>query len=282
MQKETDMQEDLRNFNKFYAEAIKKVPADSFYRQSMNHKYRHSIDVLHFGQEVLQKTPELAGKTPEFRKVAQQALLFHDVGRFEEAARLYEVEKNNGDLTAASKTQNHGAIGYDLLKDDENYNDIRILFAVRWHGQMPAEIYDSEMYQTVRNLPKFTEITEILRLVRDADKLANLHTIKEQNRLRKDLFYLHLSPAALNAPISEDVKTQFFTGQVVLTATLYSFADRIMQVISWIYDYNYAETKNIFQKYRFADYLLTELAKYHHSTEDIAKIRATVEKKMCL
>lgn len=280
MQKETGMQDDLINFKKFYNEAVQKVPTDSFYRQSIDHKYRHSIDVLHFGQEVLQKTPELAGKTPEFRKVAQQALLFHDVGRFEELVRLYEVEKNNGDLVAASKAQNHGIIGYDLLKDDERYNDMRILFAVRWHGQMPAEICGSEMYQAAQKLPQFTEITEVLRLVRDADKLANLHTIKEQDRLRKDIFYLHLSPEALNAPISEDVKAQFFTGQVVLTATLYSFADRIMQVISWIHDYNYAETKNIFQKYRFADYLLQNLAQYHHNPDDIAKIRAEIAQKM--
>ncbi|MBR6356471.1 MAG: HD domain-containing protein [Alphaproteobacteria bacterium] len=280
MQKETGMQDDLINFKKFYNEAVQKVPTDSFYRQSVDHKYRHSIDVLHFGKEVLQKTPELAGKTPEFRKVAQQALLFHDVGRFEELVRLYEVEKNNGDLVAASKAQNHGIIGYDLLKDDERYNDMRILFAVRWHGQMPAEICGSEMYQAAQKLPQFTEITEVLRLVRDADKLANLHTIKEQDRLRKDIFYLHLSPEALNAPISEDVKAQFFAGQVVLTATLHSFADRIMQVISWIYDYNYTETKNIFKKHQFADYLLQNLAQYHHNADDIAKIRAEIAQKM--
>lgn len=274
------MQKDLCNFKKYYIEATQKIPADSFYRQSVNHKYRHSIDVLHFGREILQNTPELAGKSTEFCTAAQQALLFHDVGRFEEAVHLYEVEQNNGDLVAAYKAQNHGIIGYDLLKNDENYNDMRVLFAVRWHGHMPEEIRCSEMYQVAKNSPQFTEITEILRLVRDADKLANLYVIKKQDHLRKDLFFQQLSPDELCAPISEKVMAQFLAGQVILTATIHSFADRIMQVISWIYDYNYTATKMIFKAHDFGDYLLRELSKYHHNEADIAEIRAALVRQM--
>lgn len=274
------MQNDLRNFKQYYIEATQKIPADSFYRQSVNHKYRHSIDVLHFGREILQNTPELVGKSVEFCKAAQQALLFHDVGRFEETAHLFEVAQNNGDLVAAYKAQNHGIIGYDLLKNDKNYDDMRVLFAVRWHGHMPEEIRCSEMYQAVKNSPQFTEIMEILRLVRDADKLANLYVIKKQDHLRKDLFFHQLLPDELCAPISEKVMAQFLAGQVILTATIHSFADRIMQVISWIYDYNYTATKMIFKAHDFGDYLLRELAKYHHNSDDLAKIRAAVVQKM--
>lgn len=271
---------DLLNFKKYYTDAIQKIPTDSFYRQSVDHKYRHSIDVLHFGREILQKTPELSGESAEFCKAAQQALLFHDVGRFEETVRLYEVEQRQGDLIAAYKSQNHGIIGYDLLKNDKDYNDMRILFAVRWHGQMPADILNSEMYQMVKDSPQFAEIIKILRLVRDADKLANLHTIQKEDRLRKDMFYHHLPANAQQAQISEDVKTQFFSGQVILTASIHSFADRIMQVISWIYDYNYQTTKDIYNTQKFGAYLLSELEKYHHEPKDIAQIRAKVEQQM--
>lgn len=274
------MKNDLINFKNYYTAAAQKIPAESFFMQSVNHKFRHSVEVLHFGQRILRVTPELAAENEDFIKTAQQALLFHDVGRFTEAVQLYEAAQNKGDLTAAFTTDNHGVIGYELLKNDTNYNDMRILFAVRWHGQMPADIRRSEMYQTVEKSPQFAEIIKILRLVRDADKLANLRVIKEQDHLRHDLFYYNLTPETLNAPISGNVKKQFFAGQVILSATVHSFADRILQVLSWIYDFNYQATKLIFNTQKFSDYLLNELKKYHHNSEDIAQIRAATEKQM--
>jgi hypothetical protein len=274
------MRKDFITFKRYYRDTAFKVPEDSFYHQTLNHKFKHSVEVLHIGQTILNNTPELKNATENFKKAAEIALLFHDVGRFEEAVHLYEVEQNNGDLVAAYKAQNHGIIGYDLLKNDENYNDMRVLFAVRWHGHMPEEIRCSEMYQVAKNSPQFTEITEILRLVRDADKLANLYVIKKQDHLRKDLFFQQLSPDELCAPISEKVMAQFLAGQVILTATIHSFADRIMQVISWIYDYNYTATKMIFKAHDFGDYLLRELSKYHHNEADIAEIRAALVRQM--
>lgn len=271
------MREDLINFKKYYLEVVPKVPADSFFRQSMNHKYRHSIDVLHCGQEIMQKTPELANISVQFTNFAEQALLFHDVGRFEEAFLRYEAGKNS-DLTADVLAQfDHGIIGYNLLKENQKYNDLRILFAVRYHGKMMEDVRMSEMWQNVVKSADRDEILQIFYLVRDADKVANLQTARKTDHLKQDIFYKCLSNDAKIAPLTSKVKEQFFTGKTVLSATVQTFADRLLQVLSWIYDFNYEYTKAVFINQGYAQFLFDELVKYHPDKTELQKIKEIIK-----
>ena len=225
---------DLTALKQYYTNAARQVPSDSHYMQTLNHKFGHSQKVLQQGRQILLHTPELQSKDETFRNLAQKALLFHDVGRFEETVRRYKAEQNGAVIAAMSDEYEHCAIGYELLKNQPEYNDMRILFAVRWHGRTMEEVRASAMYQQIKNLPQFEEIMQILYLVRDADKLANLYAAKEQDRLRHDLFYKLIPAEILTAPLSDKVKEQFFSEKVVLSATLTSFADRILQILSWI------------------------------------------------
>ena len=270
------MHEDLINFKHYYLANAPKVPADSFFRQSMNHKYKHSIDVLHWGKKILQNSPELSGVSDEFICYAEKALLFHDVGRFEEAVKRYEISKNNK-LTRDMISQfDHGLIGYELLKDNPQYNDLRILFAVRYHGKMMQDIEALPEYREVLSLPQKDEILQILYLVRDADKLANLQAAKNHNHLKEDIFYKQLTDAAKTAPLTPVVKEQFMEKKIILSSTVKTFSDRLLQVLSWIYDFNYQYTKTVFLKDGCAQFLFDELAKYHTDKNDLQKIKEKV------
>lgn len=267
------MREDFLTFKQYYRETVAKVPADTFYRQTINHKFKHSVEVLHLGQTILHNTPELKNKSLKFIHLAEMALLFHDVGRFEEAYLQYTAEIKNQIITAASNTYDHGLIGYNLLKQNKKYNDNRILFTLKWHGKTTDIIKASKDWQLAQKKTYFNELKQILFLVRDADKLANLHHIKANNRLEKDLFFRQLTKEALHAPISPQVLQEFYQERKVSFPNIYSFADRILMVISWIFDLNYQTSMAIFKQNNYDTFLIKLLRKYHKNTADIQEIK---------
>lgn len=265
------MNNDFLELKKYYREASAKLPNDSFFKQSIDHKFKHSISVLRIGKIVIGGTPELKEQPADFQNFAQAALLFHDVGRFEEAVKRY----NTSDLKADARVLNqydHGFIGYQKLKDNPLYNDIRILLAVCCHGKMMNDVKKYSLWDEAQKSPYATDAKKILYLVRDADKLALLEDIKKEDQLRKDIFFKLLPKEALEAGISENVKQQFFSRQTILSPSIYSFADRILLVLSWIFDLNYPKTKEIFKQEKYAEYLLSMLSQYHPSSQDIDDI----------
>ena len=272
------MKQDFLAFKQYYKQAIDKVPTDSFFYQNINHKFKHSVDVLHIGQKIINETPELKNKSPEFKDIAQKALLFHDVGRFLEALKNYKAEQNHFPL---SPTQyDHGLIGYRLMKKNPLYNDERILFALKHHGKIKSSAERELHRKTIKNSPLIQDITDIIHLVRDADKLANLKVIKKDNHLTKDLFYRNLSKEAREAPLSVTVKEQFIKRQTIRFNTLTSYADRILMVLSWIFDLNYQYAQKLFVLRGYDKYLIKELSRFHHDKKDINLIKSITQKQL--
>jgi len=151
------------------------------------------------------------------------------------------------------------------------------LFAVKYHGQMIEDVYASKLWKEVEKSPYKTETEQILFLVRDADKLANLRVIKNKGHLKEDVFYKQLNDEAKTAGISPEVYAQFFNKKVVLTGTMQTFADRLLMVLSWIFDLNYAYTRQFFVKEQYTGYLIGELQKCRISTEETEKIKKFAE-----
>lgn len=266
------MREDFIEFKKYHNQAAKQVPADSFYLYAINHKFRHSIEVLYNGRILLNKTPELKNKSAEFKHLAELALLFHDVGRFNEAIIQYKTP-------AKAFHYDHGFIGYELLKTNPKYQDMRILFAIRYHGKLIEEAWASSLWQELKDTPQSEDIKKILYLVRDADKLANFYRIKQNDYLFKDLFFKQLTPEALHAELSEKVKQQYLQKKPVALSDVYSFADRILLVLAMYFDLNYKLSKELFMKNGYDKYLLDLLAKYHPHPKDIAAIKKILQDK---
>ena len=271
------MKEDFIEFKKYYLDAVNQVPENSFFHQTINHKFVHSVEVLRCGQTILNQTPELANKTKNFCDLAQKALLFHDVGRFKEAVCHYLSQQQKIDFREYFARYDHGEIGSLILADNPRYNDRRILFAIKWHGKIIEDAVASSDWQEAEKLPEFDDIKKILFLVRDADKLANLYRLKSENRLTKDLFYQQLNLRQLQSPISDIVLNKFFNRQSISFSDVYSFADRIMMVVAWIYDLNYLATKKIFKENGYGEYLLNEILKYHKNRDDTAQIASLIK-----
>lgn len=266
------MKEDLLILKKYYKQAAARIAPDSFFYETLNHKFRHSVAVWQAGRQIMAQTPELSDVSPQFQLLAEQALLFHDVGRFQEAVCRYQAELQNTPMDLLSNQCDHGQIGYDLLKNMPPYNDLRILLAIKCHGKMMEEVRTSDLWQQAEQSPLGKDAEKILYLVRDADKMANLRVIKQNNHLKEDLFFKQLTPQMLNAPISEAVWQQFLQHQTVLFANVRSYADRLLMVLSWIFDLNYYYSKKLFVSEGYARYLLTELSKYHTNTADLDQI----------
>ena len=266
-QLEEKMRDDFIEFKQYYHQSAKQVPADSFYLHAINHKFRHSVEVLHNGQILLNQSPELKNQSKEFKHLAELALLFHDVGRFEEAVLQYKAP-------AQAFHYDHGLMGYELLKTNPKYQDMRILFAIRYHGKLIEEAWESPLWQELKNTPQSEDIKKILYLVRDADKLANFYRIKQNDYLRKDLFYKQLTQETLYAELSEKVKQQYLQKKPIALSDVYSFADRILLVLAMYFDLNYQLSKELFIKKGYDTYLLGLLAEYIKDKAEFAEIKA--------
>ena len=265
------MREDFLELKKYYREAAEKLPVDSFFKQSIDHKFKHSVCVLRVGERIMNSETELKSRPDNFKNIARKALLFHDVGRFEEAVKRYHTPLLKADAQTLNQ-YDHGLIGYQKLKNNPLYNDIRILLAIRYHSKMMNEAKKSSLWVEAQKSPYAKQAEEILYLVRDADKLALLEDMKCEGRLKKDIFFKLLSKEALEAGLSEKVKQQFFAGQTILSSAVYSFADRILLVLSWIFDLNYATSKEMFKQKEYAGYLLEMLKQCNLTDEDIESI----------
>lgn len=258
---------DFINFRKYYQNAAVLLPKDSFYQDFITHKVIHSAEVLRIGRTIMRQMPELNTKSADFKLAAERALLFHDVGRFDEGVLRWQAENNQEEIAASSLKINHCDIGYNILLKAPAYNDPRILAAVKFHGRMMEEVCAAPEWQQFMRLPEKEEIKQILFLTRDADKLANLRSIKKEQRIYHDIFYKQLSPKLRIAPLSKNVIEQFMAGKTILFPTVTSFADRILMVISWFFDINYLASLRICKEECYFEYLLKELKKFNKNKE---------------
>ncbi|MBR1601218.1 MAG: HD domain-containing protein [Alphaproteobacteria bacterium] len=267
------MMQDFIELKKHYQRALNELPKGSFYHFSINHKFRHSVQVLHAGQEIMANSPELADISQEFKTDAERALLFHDIGRFHEMVCIYRDNIKNIIVGAGTNKYDHGFIGYDILKEIPQYNHLKLLLAVKYHGKMMEQVKTSDLWQEAEKSPDEMIIKKILYIVRDADKLANLRVIKSTGHLKEDLFYKQLSPDAKRAGITPEVMAQFENHQVIFFPTIRSYNDRVMMVLSWIFDFNFQYTRKLFLHAGLAYYLFNELLLTGISDDIILKLK---------
>ena len=273
-----NMIQDFLELKKHYQTALSEIPQGSFYHFTINHKFRHSIQVLRAGQEIMAHTPELVDISPEFKADAERALLFHDIGRFNETVCIYRDSLKNVEVAAGSNKYDHGFIGFDILKEIPQYNYLRLLLAVKYHGKMMEQVKASDLWQEAEKSSDEKAIKQILYIVRDADKLANLRVHKTNNHLKEDSFYKQLSPEAKKAGISSEVMRQFENHQVIFFPTIHSYNDRVMMVLSWIFDFNFRYTRELFLNDGYADYLLNELSLNNIPADTIRKLKDIMKK----
>ena len=277
--KDSIMKSLVYDFKWFYKEALQKVNGSTFYINNIRRKYIHSIRVLTIGNKIRNKTALLSNNTTsELEDIAIKALLFHDVGRFEEAVERYKQEENNEFSPVWDRKLNHGMIGVNILKNNPKYNDKRILFAIKFHGEMIEKALNSKEYKEEKDKKVKQEMLHILYLVRDADKLENLYRIKNHNNLQKDVFYKQLAEENKTASLTDKVIKQFLAKKVIKFSSVKTYADRLLMVLSWYFDINYKESIKISKEKQYKKYLLGELEKYNQDKNLQLKIKNMLNK----
>ena len=131
--------------------------------------------------------------------------LFHDIGRFDQ----YKIYETYDDL----KSIDHGDLGYNIFKEFEfknieNYNEV--LEAIKEHNKY-----------------EFNKNNEISKIVRDADKIDIFRiVIKLKNNIKED-------------EISDKVYNDFINKKNIRNVDTKTNVDKLILVLSMIYDLNY-------------------------------------------
>jgi HD superfamily phosphohydrolase YqeK len=187
--------------------------------------------------------------------IAEIAALFHDVGRFKQVAVYGTFEDR--------KSENHGVLGYKILKESGVLNQIPekqaelILTAVKYHNalKLPDKLDKDSI--------------SLLKMLRDADKL-------DIWRVFLEFFELHINDRHsasgfelpdINGYNSEAIKN-IFNKKVVLVAHLTSLNDIKLMQLSWIFDLNFKETFRFMIERDYINKILASLP----DTEEIRRL----------
>lgn len=264
--------QDLINFKQYFQEALNYVLDSEFCTAFAKKKFTHSVQVLEIGRQLMAKDTRLQNRNPEFCQLAEQALLFHDVGRFKEIKLMYDENCEKIANSWFSRKHDHGVYSAEIMGDSCDYNDQRIVLPLKHHGHMIEQFYLEPEFQMITNVELKKEIEEILFLVRDADKLANFYIQKHEDNLHREPFYQLMSEDVAKAPLSTEVMEQFFNHRAIQVKTIKSYADRLVCFISWLFDFNYNTSIKICFDEGYIHNLLDVLSQYNHDTEMQEKI----------
>ncbi len=271
---------DLKIFIAKFKPIYEQVKNDKNCLLFLTQKYRHSIQVLQIGEEIAQKDKLLSQEGPDFLALGKKALLFHDVGRFAETAHLFEQGAFKNNDFWFSRKYDHGVLSYNMMKNENEFNDIRILAALKHHGHMMDVFYGDDEFAHISDPEIHRQMMQILKWVRDADKLSNFYIQKYENNLKLEPFFLTMSDQVRQAPISDAVWAQFDAGQVILTSTIKSYCDRLICFLSWIFDLNYRASYQICAEQGYFYILLNTLAEYNHDTPLQQKITDRIHREL--
>lgn len=255
--------DDLMLFKQKFRPFFEAVKTSGFCREFAAKKYRHSVQVLQIGQEIAVRDETLRKERAPFFALGEKALLFHDVGRFMEIRKMYEDNFFADHNAWFSKHYDHGEMSWQMMKNESEFNDPRILAALKHHGHMMEKFYADPEFQNITDAEIRRQTLAILLWVRDADKLANFYIQRYEDNLKKDPFFVTMSEETRRAPVSAEAYEQFAAGRVILTSTIRSYCDRLLCCLSWVYDINYRTSFQICAEYGYFDMLLELLAEYN-------------------
>lgn len=258
---------DIKFLTAEFQHAMNKVEGDKFCIDILQRKFAHSSRVLQNGLQIISHDlPELL-QQPIFKQQCEQALLFHDIGRFQETVHIHKLKSENWH----GRLPDHGILGAEILSQSQNYNDAKIVIAVRHHGHLIEDFYND---QDFKNLPVTKQIqTEtMIKLIRDADKLDLYYSQRHNNNIEKDVFFSRLTEDQKFGSISSEVLEQFFLAQPINHVFIKTLADRILGCISWQFDFNYKLTKQIYIKKSYQQMLFDLLSKYCPDKKTIGDI----------
>lgn len=247
------MNQDKQILQKAFAESYAKIKDNEFCEQTARSKLKHSFQTLGVGNYLLRNEPLFKNKNSDYIADCQAVCLLHDIGRFKELELLFND---------VSSRHNHALYSYQVLKE-AGYGNLRILLPIKHHTYDISLLENDNEFINIQDNRLKSEIIEIYKLIKDADKLANLYIAKTQNRLFHDLLSKKILQQPLESPVSEEIYDSFSNHQVAKTSKVKNLNDRFLQVLSFIFDINFKSSFKFIKFHGLSEYLLSELSAYN-------------------
>lgn len=225
------------------------VSDDARYKAFATEKWRHSMQVAGAGNYLVRHIAWLENKPAAFIDLVKTAVLLHDVCRFTEIVHLYSGDKG----------YDHGEAGGELLKNMLPYTDIRIWLPIKHHGHMIEDLYNDEAYKNLTDATLREEVEKICFIIRDADKIANLHMLANEDDVR----FLFLGDKKENdGYVPEDAKQEALDGLLVKREYRVNRAASVVTYLSWFADTNYRASIDFCEKLNVPAKLYALFASY--------------------
>lgn len=206
---------------------VYKIGMDIFKREFQEHKKYENLNKIY-----------------NIKKIIMATLLWHDIGRFGKDINHNESWKEN---------QTHGIWAIDILKAF-GIKDPYILLPIKYHGYLDMlDIEKDHLYVKQKQIDE-DNILNILKLVRDADKLENLIDFSKPGR---SLCYKN---EINNIPeISQEVIKSLQNDKMCDYKYVKHIMDNITAIICWQNDINFESSKNIIKEEKAVEGLWANL-----------------------
>jgi hypothetical protein len=228
------------------------------------------MQVFGAGNYLVRRIEWLKNKSPEYIEMVRTAVLLHDVFRFEEIKLLAQ----------GYEQIDHGVEGAKFLQNSQLFNDIRIWFPIKHHGHIIDDLYADEEYQ---NLPEDLreEIKLICFIVRDADKIANLHMLANEPNIRVIFLSSGTGNLQKDYSISDFAKKDAFSGKTVRRIQECTIADRMLSYLSWYNDIYYRYSVEFCSKLKVTEILKNYFAQICNDKEFVQEYFAYFDRCLC-
>lgn len=219
--------------------------------EGINVKYYHSKRVALISKRLAQKL------NFNYHDVllATQIGLLHDIGRFYEYTRYGFYDHKNFD---------HGTLGVKILKKD-NF--------IRKFNVNPAD--DEVLFNAIMNHDKYSidkkwADNKFCKLIRDTDKIDILYQIAiKKIRFNND-----------NMTISPKVYNAFMNEEPVKYKDINSYADKVLNILGYIYDINYDESLKYIVDNNYLDRIYQSLLNKESFKRYFNEVYIYIEKRL--
>lgn len=235
-----------------YEQCRKIVKNDKYYSFYADEKWRHSLQVAGAGNFLLKRIEWLKNKDEDYVEMVKTAILLHDVCRFTEI-----VHKFRRDFS-----YDHGIGGAELLRNMPLFADMRIWLPIKHHGHIIEKLYEDSEYQNITDKALQEEIKNICFVIRDADKIANLHMLINEPKMHPLFWEKERVELPTDGVVSEIVKQNAFKYTTTPRFKGATVADRVIGMLSWYFDMNYVSAIDFCRKLGITDGLLKMLEDY--------------------
>ena len=258
-----DITAETKELFKAFDNCLAKVKGNIYCEDFAKEKIRHSMQVVGAGNYIIKNEKIFQNRSSDYLKLAKLVNLFHDIGRFKEVELLNENPTSKHD---------HSYYSYSILKE-LGYSDFRLLLPIKQHGHLADALENDKEFNLINDEKLKKEIRELYGLVKDADKIANLYLLKYDLQVFKDLFFTSLSDEAKYAPVSKVVLETMQSQNLVKKNDCFSFADRLVQILCFVFEIYYKPSFDFIKKNKLLDNLFVDLKEYCPDKDMVEYIR---------